>query len=364
MLDEAQRRYAGPKHLDKVWLNVLLDADHRIVVQSRLPGGAWKAYVPVANFPESAGFGWPVTLKAHPNIKDDWEVVLHDEEDWPTSATVFDIKDVNFKAAPIVWKSVYNQKCDYGKEASEWPKAVRCFTKGKFKKLHETLAEACFYQIAYSILEDICVLLRIEYPAGASLFELLWIMVSSILKLPDEAVLQILYKRMTKLDVQLAWAEYVEELDDALDVFEEADRRVLLEEKKRNRSVGTDRADYRKAYMQKAKGVYKKKVAAGGKKKGVDGAKASLMKHYEGDFQVSQAQAKLWAPPGGHVWRSVTGKAGWNGHLQPNPRCSCKFNVNDVSCKEALRRVLVNMWDQHLSMHGQEWDECPVDLKK
>ena len=194
------------------------------------------------------------------------------------------------------------------------------------------------------------------------MFEALWHLVKMITKLPDDKVLEIMCLRLTKLEQNLLWADQVQDLDEATDVLDEPDRRVLKEEQDRNKKGAVTSSDYKKSYSKEAKRQRKNKDKAHKGPVEAPKKKENLCTTFAADFDVPQKQASKWLPPGAHVWRGISGRCAWHAHLKPNKRVSCPFKESGVSCREALRRVLVMVWDQHLLKAGEEWSKCPFDL--
>ena len=84
---------------------------------------------------------------------------------------------------------------------------------------------------------------------------------------------------------------------------------------------------------------------------------------FDDAFDIPQPEAKKFLPPNAYVWRSVSGRSGWHGHLAPNPRVGCPFGAGAaVTCKEALRRVCIDLWRQHFRRTGADVSSCPFDF--
>lgn len=297
----------------------------------------------------------------HPNEE---YLELATDTTMPSLVTVFDMCSPNIAACRVKWRAPANQRKDFPRMfvAGGLPVAVRPFRSGPWRGLHEVAAYSAFWQIGRSGLEDICGVLGYIVPSGSTLVELLWMMVKRITGLDDAEVLDILHSRLERLDVGTGYAPEVLALDEALDVLEESDKRAALEEQRTAPSRLQEHQEFKRHYFERAKVV----KSAGKKAKAPNRKRPKTVQRFresfEDSFDITQPQAKKFLPPGAAIWRSVTGRQGWNGHFGGNARISRGFGDGVSDCRQALRDVLVRLWDQYLTKNGLEWDSCPYDF--
>lgn len=277
--------------------------------------------------------------------------------------TIFDMRSPNIKACRVRWWAPVNQWQELPGCKATLPVAVRAFRSGPWQGLHEVAAHCAFWQLGRSTLEDICGILGIDVVAGTDLVGLLWTMIQRVTGLPDQGVLEILHQRLANLDISNSYAPEVLCLDEALDVLEESDKRVALEEQRSVPSKVEAHKSFKRSYFAKAKVVRQSAAKAEGRPRKRAKKKQLFRETFEDSFDISQKDAKKFLPPEhASVWRSVTGRQGWNGHFRGLARISCAFGDGATSCRGALANVLVRLWDAYLTKNGLEWDSCPFDF--
>lgn len=184
-------------------------------------------------------------------------------------------------------------------------------------------------------------------PSGASVFDLLWLLVSSKLQLPKADCLDFLHQRVAKAhegsEVSLALLE----VEEAISVMDRHDFEQVREAKEHVEVVREVRSSYKSAYTSKAHDITQQRSAGAKKAKRKRGGGAVVMPHH-----VAQGEAKNYAPPSASVWRDIS-RGGWCGHLPPGPRVSERFARNGASSDAALRALLVRLWAQHAEKFGQ-----------
>ena len=99
--------------------------------------------------------------------------------------------------------------------------------------LHQMAALCAFWDLDRVTLDKIAKQLKAKFAGGSDLHQLLWAMVKQITKLSDAEVLKILFKRLATMETKQQWGQELLCLDEAMDVLEESDKRVLIEEQKK-----------------------------------------------------------------------------------------------------------------------------------
>lgn len=73
--------------------------------------------------------------------------------------------------------------------------------------------------------------------------------------------------------------------------------------------------------------------------------------------EISQQDAKLYVPEGGHIWRDRLDGA-WCSHFPPFRRFSASFRK--FGQPESLRLNLLDLWTKWCLVHGVPHADCPM----
>ena len=312
LLHQALQQSGDTSCVDFAWFGRLLDATHDLALGFRPSAKEpWKYYLACASFDDSACPVWPAELYSFPEKEVCKEecFLLKDDLDMPELRALFDPTSKNVTSCRIEWLAPFNQDCDVPSWRKHLPIAVRAFRKGPWRAVHETAAYAAFWTLPMSFLVSYAEHFAIVLPPGAKLFDVLWALIKKILKLGDQATLDIIHKRLVDYDLSTLFAEHILCCDEAQDVLEEADFKVLegLQETAKERLSGKEalKGDFKAkaSELKKPKEPSKKKL----KKAVLPAARKSLNDSYEEHFDISQAEAKTWLPLGASVWRAYTG---------------------------------------------------------
>jgi hypothetical protein len=272
------------------------------------------------------------------------------------------MKSANIQACRLKWRAPVNQWHEFPNGRAEMPAAVRAFRCGPWRALYEVAAYSGFWQLGRTTLEDICKVLDIPIPDGCDLMGLLWGMVKHITDKPEDQVLDILYHRLAHMHSANLFAQEVMALDEALDVLEESDKRVVIQEQSSATSSAAATKSFKASSAAKARSVRESGLAGKPAPKKRAKKKEFFKETFGHTFDIGQPAAKRFAPPGGSIWRSLTGRQGWNGHFPPNPRISTAFGDGTTTCRAACSDALIRLWDQYLTKHGLDWAQCPYDF--
>ena len=245
---------------------------------------------------------------------------------------------------------------------SDMPLGVLAFRCGPWRRLHELAAYACFWDLGRTHLEDMCRSVGIDIPGGSDLVGLLWKMVQSITGADDKTTLDILHTRLCHMKSANFMSKEVTLLDEALDNLDEPDKRAAISVQKTAHALVEATQAFQNSYVKKARTV--KDAGAGDKEPPLNKCrKKQLFKESFDDlFDIPQRDANKYLPSGASIWRSVTGRSGWNGHFPPNPRVSAPFGDGATTCRTALADVLERLWDQFLLKHGKDRSFCKFDF--
>ena len=134
-------------------------------------------------------------------------------------------------------------------------------------------------------------------------------------------------------------------------VKEDADRTTFANE------YWTKARTLREQPIEREKSKHSKGRAADTKKGPAGGPQKKLPE------VIEQAVAKRFIPEeGASIWPSNTRRA-WCGHVPPRRRISEPFEANGGE-HQALRAIVVRIWQQYLELKGQLLSECPFDISQ
>ena len=225
--------------------------------------------------------------------------------------------------------------------------------------------EAC-WAMTRAEQEEFAEAYGLDTPEGLTNFGLLFFILSKITKESDEKVLDLMRARLGAETLNVMFCDEVLALDEAVEVLDKRDREHVFREQAEIPGKKAARNQFRNEYKAKRAAVNKaaaeRVAAAAAKAKAKAKAKPKAdpvpPPKYPEAFDVTQQEMKVFCPPGGHIWRSLTRKE-WHGHYAPEPRTSCSFSDGKASCRDAATNVLRTLWSIHIMMHGLENDSCP-----
>lgn len=323
----------------------------------------WVYYIPCEIFKDGAVLCWHVLLRSIPGqatVGNFFEPRIDCDE--PSLVSIFDIDSKNIVCCNIVFKPPHFQFIDYPGLRTE-PVALRIFREGPWRCLAQIAGHNACWQLCRSVVQDIAAFQRVQVPPGSNFVELLQLVVAKLTGKNGDDVMVIIYKRLAELHASTTFADFVNELDEATDVLEDADKEVVKQEQEHNVATGTAANEFERHFVVATRKVRESLRLA--KKKKKEGSKDRIVFKalFHDQFGVSQKEAKKLAPPKASIWRAVTGRCGWHGHLPPNKRVG--YSVGPASshtCKEALIPVCSEIWRQHFCRTGENPFTWPYDF--
>ena len=354
MCDQLER--AGSLHMSKhAWLSCFLDGDNLLIRQVRPAVGPW--FFALGGMDDTASIVWPAHSVPVAPASPFWAFIPSTTCDKVAFVTVVDLAD--WEALVYEWKAPVWCQHQMPRSFSEEPPAVRAICDNKPQALLEVAAEACFWKFGLTRCISIANHLKIKVPAGGSLCEVLLVLVMSILHLDEVAGLELLAKRLYKMDArsQLCYSELLE-CDEALHFMTRDDEKAMREDRDQMCKQGEECTTFKEVWVQKmtvAKG-YKGKLSATAKKKILKGIKVGLTRVPAGDFSEDQARQML--PPAASIWQEVRDDQ-WRGRVFGGNRvsraCLC-YGGSRGAAIEVLRIV----WTQWLEQNLLSPEDCLV----
>eukprot|EP00974_Lingulodinium_polyedra_P074733 7241244-Lingulodinium_polyedra.AAC.1 len=219
--------------VENCWLGMLGEASHRMVWKlKKAKTGITKWYIPLNHLANSGVIAWPVqpcTFEAYPD-----EIMLEVDMDVkePHILSVFDLAPETLEAASYTWLSPAAQHLKYPKAMHQIPCGIHPWLESKPKDVRVLAAEKSFWNLSKAALTSLANYWGMELPAGADLFETVYHMVQGILGLGPEATLQVVSSRLAINHHKMAFFEELAEIDEAVQVLEHQDQKVVENEKK------------------------------------------------------------------------------------------------------------------------------------
>ena len=303
-------------------------------------------YFPFCHMPHSGVLAWPVRLvKMKPNI----HIVEFKPPTDLMRPVVLPIMSINtnlIKAALFFWKS-WLWQCLNADSRGRVKPGVRPVVLGALENNVGIVAsKKAWWQLGKIELTLICREFSIPIPAGASLFDLVFLMVMYFMACSEEECLQIVRQRLQEPMCHETTCEALQEIEEAVQVLEREDEQMVNDAKDDDLKRRERKMAFKEGYRQKAQALW---IKNGGKP-----GRTFKLKH-----NMKQEDAKKMIPPESSIWQNRV-VPGWCGHVLGFTRCSGAFHIHG-SQQKALEHVLRLMWQDHLDLHGLPKSFCIVE---
>jgi hypothetical protein len=190
-------------------------------------------YIAGHHWPDSGIAVWPCTLQVIENGSNTYlEPQCIDE---PKHLALTEL--VGWEAVPLCWRSPMWQMKRHRIYFDKLCPAIRPFFGDKPRGLLDTAARQAFWKMSISTLKDIAAFHGIKLVPGASDAEILFTIIQGCTGLGDEAVLDIVAKRLGVMSLDTEFAGALLCIDEAVDCLDHTDIGDLSAEQK-NASKG------------------------------------------------------------------------------------------------------------------------------
>lgn len=218
-------------------------------------------------------------------------------------------------------------------------------------------AKRAFFDLPQTSIVEICNKTGAPTRAG-SLYELLEGLIRQVLGCTAAEATEILHLRCID-DMTKACDVEVDQVEDAMEVLANDDRRDISQRIKQLKSRKAERKTFRGEWAARRRSVGSTRSGASGSSHPhppfADPGYKYL--HLVPKGAIEQTDAKLLLPPGASIWRAW--KAGaWCGHLRPHSRISATWTAH--SHRGAAMQVLQSLWRLHLADHNLSESQCPI----
>ena len=321
-------------------VGVCAQVSHKLVLVNS-SGEHFHAQMPMKS---SSVIVWPVkklTCKGLNGMNTFFEPDLDNKE--VKLVAIYDFK--KFRAIKIRWRSWAWQRNNLAhQETKKMCPAIRAFMDGNTRTLFEFMCIICFGKLSRPVVEQLCKINGFRFEPNQTFFQLLLAIIMDTLKLDRCASLDNIAQRLAVPDMEEDYAEHVLSIDEAVDVLEEQDIKVLNSERKAIPVERQTREDFKIEYTKHrveaeaaraAKGAGRGGAGRGaeargggvrgaagrgaeGRGRGHGGGRAPV-DHIEDD--ITTASAKRFLPPGGQLWCGHK-RHEWCGWMPPFSRIS------------------------------------------
>jgi hypothetical protein len=214
--------------------------------------------------------------------------------------------------------------------------AIRAFQDGPRHEFFQFMCVICFGKLSRTVVEMICKVAKEKFNANASFFQLLFEIIKRALKLDDATTLDILAQRFVAPAEEDDYAEHVLNIEEAVEVLEEQDIKVLNAERKQIPQLRETRLSFKGEYVERRAKVFAAAAAAAAAAKAKAAPKAAPKAAGGAGCAVdnipdniNQKTANKILPPGGQLWCGHK-RHEWCGHLKPFSRISYMWRMLEL----------------------------------
>ena len=351
-----------PEVLDQLggfFLGCIAEPRHNIIFKRTSPESlAFDWHVGIRVLGDSSVLAWPIVLVAVPNAPGKFAATLQPDVAHPCLLTITTWTGI--VGCHYEWRSWASQCELYPEMAKMWFPALRMIVEGASTDLHVLAAEKAWWAMGVTLLTKIAQHLMVELPANARLFQVLLALTRHALECSEARALELLALRMRKLDDYASTMQELMQVDEAAKCLTVQDEKEFNDTKKDVAATRQELQDFENEFAERRRAVRMAaakaapKTKAKGKPPQAKGKPTELPKKVS---EIPQAEAKLFMPDDGRLWKNNTDGA-WVSRvppLSPFSRSWAKYGE-----ELSLRKVITNAWKQHCVVNGVALAECPM----
>ena len=348
----------GAMHaVDTAWLGAFFQSTHMLCVRFKcatFEEEAW--YVPLHHFPGSGVLAWPVTLQTATTTSSTATVVVFGTDlRRIVILPVLTLKDIT--AFVFCWRSVAWQRQHFAAQGLD--SSVRAVKASEELPILEVAAKAAWFNLDAAFIRRACVHEQIDLQDCSSTFEVLMQATMAVLGISEQEALDICYKRVANLKGKAAFSNQLLQVDEAMQVMDKCDLDAFKREQEAVQTRAHELKSFAEEYIQAKSRLRSANPGAGqAKGKGRGKARTAVPLILPRDLgSIPHSDIKHFVPAGGRLWKSSQHRS-WLGHVPPNRITSRAWTkYGEV---EALRLVLVAVWQQYCDMNGIRYADCPL----
>ena len=341
----AAARDAGDfNKVETSWVADLFDVGHRLLVKVPRPEGPqW--YHAWYRFDHSGALAWPVRLVTEGNMT---YFEYEKGAAQPSLLPIMSLTDITGMC--FRWRSWPWQLRHMPGNPARKP-AIRGLCDGPEESLLKVAARAAFWGLSKSQVQRFGGLVGCDTPSSMSFPNVLHLVISKVLGLSgaggNQSAADIISQRLADREQSCEFADTLIGADETYDVMSKPDVDKLQEERKACASLLHTKAIFKDEYMRWRSSVLPKVKKPISKKA-----------RYLLPSTIPQRKARKHIPDDCHIWRGVV-RSEWCGHCRGHRRVQASWLKYGE--RNALIVVLRMLWDQHLTKHGKQRDQCPIN---
>lgn len=206
--------------LDDMWLGMVCNANHKIVIATKRPAmQGWDYFFAIDYYTNNCAILWPCVQKTL--VPGRFVFIPFHEIAEPTIMPITTWDPEKIKACAFQWWPWEKQLEEIGRRKHTFKPAIRAVGDAKgFRPIKEVASEQAWWEIGFSELRAVYKHLQFAaLPRGNSTADLLFALVQNCLPtLSAEQVMEIIYQRLAKLKAKSCPSSALHETDAAIEV--------------------------------------------------------------------------------------------------------------------------------------------------
>lgn len=345
------------------WQGAAMQLDHDVVVR-RTSGASGGWMMPMGQV-GIVVIMWPVIEKKLPGARGATYFSLKLDIDFadprPLFQCVWDLDE--WKARRVCWRSPAWQAASFTAASSKSalkPWGIKAFAVGPEEKFMEAAAASGFWRLGKSFLQRLAAHRGLELPGEDGLFQTAEKLAKHTTKKSDQEILAYMGKR---LSIEAGGASTSIQdflgMEDAMMCVTRQEAEELQRVANSAASLAVDASAFKSSFKQRHSAVQaaRSKNRGGGAKGGEGSASSASSPRALPVGDLSQAQLKPLAPPGGSIWMGHRSGC-WQSHFPPFRRVGRSWHL--YGHRRAAVLALQDCWEKALVWEGKDTSACPI----
>lgn len=339
--------------LGRLWMAELCRSSHRLLLQRA--DGEW--FFPKFVWNDSAVLGVRAIKSCFPGS----EVAFWTPDPSARYAFLVVWDAAAWRAVRYTWRSPAWQAARCSAIVGRLPPAIRAFVTSE-NSPEDSLLKVCaregFFDLPRNVLLQLATFLEVTIPGGASLLDVVWALSTHLLGGDEASTLTVCGRRLAVLERQELWSEELEQMDEAIEVLDQNDRKKAKTLKSDLARCREETKEFKESFKVKAQAVRASSTTRSvlGRRKPPTAPRLRVPPFPAQNITLEFA--RRFIPPGASIWVG-RGEGTWQGHLEPFRRCSRSWRKYGEA--GALREVLRYLWRRHAALTGQTVEALPID---
>ena len=297
------------------WKGLFCSVNHQLVFRFTAPGAEHGWFWALFHFSKSSCLVWPVTVTRGKLLRGNYEVIEPIRgllRPRLMAITTF----AGMEGFTFTWRSwAWQAQRLRGPKMRPAVRAIRDPADEPLLPIPRLLAKNAWFMLAKTDVEDICQDQGVELEDSSTLFSVLLCATKNVLGISEQAALEILRIRFSRLPSNREVDADLMQVDEAAACLDQQDRAEFKRAQQEQADQQLERAALSRAFRSHREQLANKGRGNKKLKLGVAGYKGPR-KLPPGVEALSQKDLKLLVPPGGYIWVSRNISA-WCSHFPP-----------------------------------------------